>query len=334
MAIRRNARTRQARARHAKVLCLLALALAARPASGQALETVGTRAAGMAGAFVAVASDSSAVWWNPAALPTGPFADMSISRGDARNGGPSPGSAGRTTALALTLPLLGVHVASYDRVRVANRRGGATGLSRVAITQTGLTLSQSIVSGVHVGGTLKYLRASWATDRRFVEGSQAIAEARALSRSDAEGRWDADLGVIAVHRGWRVGLLARQLGAPSFGDGPDALRLGRQARVGLAFDAAEVDGPPLVVAADVDLTRVDGPDGPSRGAAVGVERWLRGKQVGLRTGIHVSTAGALRPAAAAGASLMVRSGLFLEFSGTGGREAASRGWGVTARMSF
>lgn len=288
----------------------------------------------MAGAFVAVATDSSAVWWNPAALPTGPFADVSIGFGDVRNGQPLPGSAGRTTALAVTLPLLGVHVASYDHVRVANRRGGATALSRVAVRQLGLTLVQSIVSGVHVGGTLKYLRGSWASDRRFVEGGQAIAGARALSGSDAEGRWDADLGVIAVHHGWRVGLLARQLMAPSFGEGAEAIRPGRQVRVGLAFDAAEADGPPVTVAADFDLTGADGPDGLSRAAAVGVERWVRGGKLGLRGGVRVSTAGDPRPAASAGASLMVKSGLFLEVSGTAGTNDAPRSWGATARVSF
>ena len=315
-------------------LCLLALVLGAGSASGQALETVGSRAAGMAGAFVAVASDSSAVWWNPAALPTGPLANISLGFGDARNGGPVPGSAGRTTALAVTLPLLGVHVASYDHVRVANRRGGATGVSRVAVRQLGLTLVQSLVSGVHVGGTLKYLRGSWASGQRFVDGSQAMAEARALSSPDAEGRWDADLGVIAVHHGWRVGLLARHLSAPSFGQGAEAIRLGRQARVGVAFDAAAADGPPLTVAADVDLTSTDDPDGLSRAAAVGVERWLRGGQIGLRTGLRVSTAGDPRPAASAGASVMVKSGLFLEVSGTAGSSDALRNWGVTARISF
>ncbi len=324
MAIKRNATT----------ICLLAVVLAGRPASGQALDTVGNRAAGMAGAFVAVASDSSAVWWNPAALPTGPFADLSIGRGDARTGTPVPGSAGRTTALALTLPLLGIHVASYDHVHMSSRRGGATGLSRVAVRQLGLTLAQSIVSGVHVGGTLKYLRASWAGDRRFVGGDPAITAARALSGSEAEGRWDADLGVIAVHRGWRVGLLARQLMAPSFGEGAEAIRPGRQVRVGVAFDAAAADGPPLIVAADVDLTGADGPDGLSRAAAVGVERWLRGGQIGLRTGLRVSTAGDPRPAASAGASVMVKSGLFLEISGTAGSSDALRSWGAMARISF
>ena len=56
------------------VLVLL-LALASVPAEAQQIfESVGTRALGMGGAFVAVADDASAVWWNPAGLIVGqPF---------------------------------------------------------------------------------------------------------------------------------------------------------------------------------------------------------------------------------------------------------------------
>jgi hypothetical protein len=56
---------------------LLAIAV---PASAQIVESVGGRALGMGGAFVAVASDSSATWWNPGALAAGPFVDMSIGK--------------------------------------------------------------------------------------------------------------------------------------------------------------------------------------------------------------------------------------------------------------
>src|SRR5688500_16614278 len=52
------------------------------PASAQVVESVGSRALGMGGAFVAVASDSSAVWWNPAGLAAGPFFDMALAQGD------------------------------------------------------------------------------------------------------------------------------------------------------------------------------------------------------------------------------------------------------------
>lgn len=320
--------------RNVTALCALVLTLAGAHASGQALDTVGSRASGMAGAFVAVATDSSAVWWNPGALPTGPFVDASMSRAVTQNGSAVPGSADRATAVAVALPLLGVHVARYDHASARPGSPGTTALSRLAVTQTGLTLVQSIVSGVHVGGTVKYLRSGLTTARRFVDVGRAVSAAQGLAPAASEGAWDADLGVMAVHRVWRVGLLARQLGAPSFGTGADAHRLGRHVRAGVAFDAAAADGPPLVVAADIDLTRVESPEGPVRAAAVGVERWVRGGKVGLRGGVQVNTASPSRPSAAAGASLMVKSGLFLEVSGTAGGDRASRGWGATARFAY
>src|SRR5204863_7335769 len=50
-------------------LCLVSLLfLNPRSASAQIYEAIGTRAQGMGGAFVAVADDATATWWNPAGL--------------------------------------------------------------------------------------------------------------------------------------------------------------------------------------------------------------------------------------------------------------------------
>ena len=55
--------------------CHLSIALAfmatATPGAAQTFEIVGTRAAGMGGAFVAVADDASATYWNPGGLALG-----------------------------------------------------------------------------------------------------------------------------------------------------------------------------------------------------------------------------------------------------------------------
>src|SRR5258705_3280193 len=59
----------------------LLLAGVASVCSAQIVESVGNRALGMGGAFVAVATDSSATWWNPAGLATGPFADVAVGPG-------------------------------------------------------------------------------------------------------------------------------------------------------------------------------------------------------------------------------------------------------------
>jgi hypothetical protein len=61
--------------------------------TAQTIESVGERAQGMGGAFVAVADDGSATWWNPAALAAGPFVDvgLGVSRKDQRVAGDGVG---------------------------------------------------------------------------------------------------------------------------------------------------------------------------------------------------------------------------------------------------
>src|SRR6187401_1393104 len=94
------------------LLCLFVPAMAA----AQTIETVGERALGMGGAFVAVADDSSGTWWNPAALATGPFVDLSAAwaRTEQRHGG-TPVARGTVTAMALSTPPLGL---SYYRFSI------------------------------------------------------------------------------------------------------------------------------------------------------------------------------------------------------------------------
>ena len=63
--------------RNLSLLAILALLGAAGTAEAQA--PLGTRAAGMAGAFVGVADDASAVYWNPAGLATGAIVSAIVS---------------------------------------------------------------------------------------------------------------------------------------------------------------------------------------------------------------------------------------------------------------
>ena len=49
----------------------------------QGYEDVGTRAQGMAGAFVAVADDATASWWNPAGLASGAYFNVIFEKGRA-----------------------------------------------------------------------------------------------------------------------------------------------------------------------------------------------------------------------------------------------------------
>src|SRR5262245_57602845 len=59
---------------------LLAVALLPIPrlAFGQNTEKMGVRASAMAGAFVGVADDGSAVFWNPAGIAIGPLLSIAV----------------------------------------------------------------------------------------------------------------------------------------------------------------------------------------------------------------------------------------------------------------
>src|SRR5262245_66325494 len=46
------------------------------------VEALGVRAQGMAGAFVAVADDATAIYWNPAGLATGDFVSLALEHSD------------------------------------------------------------------------------------------------------------------------------------------------------------------------------------------------------------------------------------------------------------
>src|SRR5689334_5574393 len=87
-------------------------------AEAQTIETVGERAMGMGGAFVAVADDSTATWWNPGALAAGPFIDVAAgwSRHEFRGEGVPQGRT-RVASASLSTPPFGV---SYYRFRITN----------------------------------------------------------------------------------------------------------------------------------------------------------------------------------------------------------------------
>src|SRR4029453_12586360 len=74
-------------------------------AAAQTFGGIGVRAEGMGGAFVAVADDASAVYWNPAGIATGATFDAQISTGRES-----------TLFVGAALPVLG---GSYYRTRQA-----------------------------------------------------------------------------------------------------------------------------------------------------------------------------------------------------------------------
>src|SRR5688572_32264596 len=92
------------------------LLVAAAPGLSEAQAPLGTRAAGMGGAFVGVADDASAVYWNPAGLAGGSYFSLILDGGarEAIPDGAVRGSKQSTFLLAASMPALGL---SYYRLR-------------------------------------------------------------------------------------------------------------------------------------------------------------------------------------------------------------------------
>ena len=308
------------------------LVLAAVPggsvARAQPFEALGTRALGMGGAFVAVADDATAIYWNPAGLATGDF--LSLLLDHSRAGRWDPGAlhalpaAGAGTIAALSTNEVGF---AYYRLRVDDAHSLVT--HNVAISG-----AQFVLPGVSFGTSLRYVRAA-AGLGPLALGSAAAGLARGNLPLDVLGRqaFDLDAGVLIGSDAVRVGLVARNLRQPRLdAPGGGGIRLDRRIRAGLAVRT--VAG--LLVSADLDLTR-SGPDaagGSRRGAAAGAERWF-GRWFAVRGGARVNLeAEDPRVVGAVGLSIALMPGVYLDGQLTGGRDSPERSWGVAARVGF
>jgi hypothetical protein len=278
--------------------------------SAQTFDQVGERAQGMGGAFVAVADDASAIYWNPAGLANiyAFDAQMSLSHLGHVAGTADVTDSTHTSLLGVAVPALG---AGYYRVRTAVSRSGSrnnegsAGVSELATGNLGVSLVQTLVNTVVIGTTL-----------RAVNGSGSTA-------------FDLDAGAIASFGEVRAGIAARNLR-----EGLDSVR---QVRAGLALAPrslpAGVYGP-FSVAFDADLTRTPTPLGDQRQAAVGSEQWWAGGELGTRFGVHWSTLGEAEPAISWGLSVKLPRSLMFEGHVTTSKRTSDSGWGLGVRLTF
>jgi hypothetical protein len=276
--------------------------------AAQSWSQPGERAQGMAGAFVAVADDSSAVYWNPAGLPTGSTFDAQV--GVTRSKPIPAADAENNTFLGISTPMLGF---AYYRLRSGvsasgDRQNEGSGEVRVSALDSrnfGVSLAQSIGKMAVVGSTL-----------RIVNGVEKTA-------------FDLDLGAMASVGKVRLGMTARNL--------RESLETDRQVRVGVALVPRALPTGvlgPFTVALDVDLTRPAATTGEERQAALGSEQWWHKGLVGTRLGVRWNTAGDAKPAWAGGLTIKLPHSLFAEGHLTKERHDASSNWGVGARVTF
>lgn len=330
----------------AAVLCLGLPALA----GAQSIDALGTRAAGMSGAFVAVADDASAAYWNPAGFAAGSFFSLVVDRTSATTDPPDGSIASSRSGwlLALGAPALGL---SYYRLRATRLEPAApiveptpdrnlTGADDVRVRtlvshHAGATLVQSIFPGVAVGATLKLVRGIAGADVRPVADRDSLLGEGSALLGRASNRFDVDLGIMATLGTLKAGVTVRNLTEPEFDTpGGDRLGLERQIRAGVAV--AVSDG--WLVAADLDLLKSTGPLGlPSRDFAVGAEGKLARRAI-VRAGSRLDTTsnglGGRRASVSAGGSYAVTASFLVDAQVTGGSEWAPRGWGIAARFVY
>jgi hypothetical protein len=325
-----------------------------RPAAAQMYELVGTRAQGMGGAFVAVADDATASWWNPAGLASG--ATLSVVYDRSTNTEPKvrsdagPAWLSQNQTFAFGTPAFGL---SYYRLRIseiqpvlANGAGSSdrqeegaipVDLRTFALTQLGSTVGQSVGDHLVIGSTLKLLRGGRAVS---LDGGSGSARDRLdeAGSADVDQEWETDLDVGAMLRmsHMRVGVSIKHLREPAFGEGDSRFELKRQARAGVAFTGGSGSGPltAITAAVDTDLTRLQTGLGEVRHVAAGAEAWLFDRRLGVRGGFSTNTVGATANSRSVGISLGSRSGYHMDGFLTVGSDESRDGWGLSFRLSY
>lgn len=278
---------------------------------------IGARAEGMAGAFVAVADDASAVYWNPAGIATGATFDLQVAAGQ-----------GSTLFVGAALPVLG---ASYYRIRQTtglptvsgsadrqNEGSGEVEIRPLSTMNIGVTVVQTIVPGLVIGTTARVVRGGIET---------------------FESRTTVDLDAGAMVSAWdvRFGLTARNLREPEFEAGGTMVRMDRQFRVGAALAPRSlptgVHGP-FTLAIDVDLTTTPDHQGKRRMAAAGGEYWVAKGLVGARAGVRWSTLGDSHRAFSGGFTVRLPRSLHVDGQVTKDNEFEEHEWTIGARVTF
>lgn len=287
----------------------------------EAQSSVGVRANGMGGAFVGVADDGTAVYWNPAGLATGALASLNLEFGEFKPGGLGEREDLNHALLAISLPPVGL---AYYRQGVfgerplgpavtdAQRREELRSSVQTFTTSTfAISVLQSVAEYIVVSATPK-----------LVWGGESFSA-------------DVDASVMLAITNFRFGVTGRNLTTPSFAldeFADEEVELGTEVRAGGGWGSGWPGHSRVVVAVDGDIMTRATPSGERRDLAGGVETWWFARRLGVRGGMRGSTVGEARSVVTAGASWMV-SGMYLEGYWAGG-DAGERSWGLGLRYSF
>lgn len=297
---------------------LLVCALVLYPSAvfAQRFDDFGIRAQGMGGAFVAVADDASATWWNPAGLANElTFVDLqaSILEGGGRS-------------IALGFPSLGL---SYYRLKIRQiPTSTATTATTLSDRQDNGAVGNGLASS-DFGLSQFGISAGQSFTRHFV-----VATTLKLVNALDDTRADLDVGVMAAFGVMRIGAAVHDVRQPTFGNG--AFELTRRARAG----AAIVTTPRgrinrLTFAVDADLTQAPIDGLPNREVAGGGEALLLGGRIGVRGGGGRNIAAGGGPFGAFGVTVVPYARLNLDGAVTRSSDSTiGDRWSVSVRLTY
>jgi hypothetical protein len=319
-------------------------------ADAQIYEILGTRAKGMGGAFVAVADDADAAWWNPAGLAGGPYFNAIVAYDQTEDPHPdTPGQpAWRSAApsVVFAFPSLALSYYRFRLSELSRLEPAASGapdredpgsadlrLGSFVVDQWGMSVGQSLTDHLVVASTVKLVHGSYAT-APVAAGDASLDRAEGLD-GPSHTQLDLDLGVMAVLGRTRLGLAIKNLREPVFGAGADTVELPMQARLGASVTAgARGRGDALTLAFDADLTRTPTALGDQRRVAAGAEAWMARRRLGLRGGVNANTVGAARFSASGGVSIAVHTGFYVDGQASWPSGEGRGGWGLATRVTF
>jgi hypothetical protein len=300
----------------------------------------GPKAAAMAGAFTALADDTTAFYWNPAGYAFGPAFAFGVAWGESdMNRGDGVTFSDAPSSFALGLPFLAVAGTFSDASssEVENGKLASRGLG-------GFDLSVSVVQSLPlddlvIAGTIHYLRGE---SRALVESLDALsAEERSPSAirerlgsipGETSSTASFDLGALYQPRDWvRFGMMWRRLTEPGF-ELPTAgeIVLSRHGRAGVAFFLPRG----ATLSFDADLTSQGRSEDDWRELSFGAEQRFFASALSLRTGLRAeigSDRGA-RPAFSAGIGVKFRFVVAeIAYEGSDGTRDESLWFGVRLR---
>ena len=266
-----------------------------RVSASQTFGGIGTRAEGMGGAFVAVADDATALYWNPAGLATGATFDFQVSGG--LTPVPVPGSDpnGTNFFIGAAMPVLGIELLPHSyssSAHLTDKTGDREGCRSVfSRPQTsGVTVVQTIVPNVVIGTTARLVRGG-------IEGFRSRTTARLRC-------WGHGAGGERPSRNHRPEPQSARVSKRRRGRS----KMRRQVRAGAALAPRSLPSGvhgPFSLAIDADLVKTPSATGDVRMAAIGGEYWIGQGRLGARGGVRWNTLDTAHRAISGGLTLQV-----------------------------